>query len=203
MALIVCPECNASISDKATLCPSCGFPIGNHIQSEKEEEMRPKFPDKLLSVGTLSVGNSITNWWGNSLITGYVDYSDDSSINKKAKAYIQLCDNGLQIPNGLFSKLKIHDLQILNVFCDGGSTIEQRGGMMGKIAIGTLIGGRFGAELGVLSSMQSTKREHDYFNLRYWDLQTRELRLISVKCKKGSCDKFMNRLLKRFGTEHL
>ncbi len=27
MALITCPECNASISDKANVCIKCGFPI--------------------------------------------------------------------------------------------------------------------------------------------------------------------------------
>ena len=27
MALISCPECNSSVSDKATGCPQCGFPI--------------------------------------------------------------------------------------------------------------------------------------------------------------------------------
>lgn len=27
MALIHCPECSKKISDKATSCPSCGFPI--------------------------------------------------------------------------------------------------------------------------------------------------------------------------------
>lgn len=29
MALIACPECRKKISDKATTCPSCGFPIGS------------------------------------------------------------------------------------------------------------------------------------------------------------------------------
>lgn len=27
MALIKCPECNKEISDKATACPNCGYPI--------------------------------------------------------------------------------------------------------------------------------------------------------------------------------
>ena len=27
MALVKCPECSAQISDKATACPSCGYPI--------------------------------------------------------------------------------------------------------------------------------------------------------------------------------
>lgn len=35
MALIHCPECNKEISDKATTCPNCGYPI--------EEMNKPKF----------------------------------------------------------------------------------------------------------------------------------------------------------------
>lgn len=35
MSLIKCPECNKEISDKATACPNCGFPI--------QEINKPKF----------------------------------------------------------------------------------------------------------------------------------------------------------------
>ena len=31
MALIKCPECNKMISDKARLCPQCGYPIQDSI----------------------------------------------------------------------------------------------------------------------------------------------------------------------------
>lgn len=37
MALIKCPECEKEISDKATVCPSCGCPIGAGEQAEKSE----------------------------------------------------------------------------------------------------------------------------------------------------------------------
>lgn len=33
MALIVCPECRKEVSDLATSCPNCGFPIKN-LQSD-------------------------------------------------------------------------------------------------------------------------------------------------------------------------
>lgn len=29
MSLIKCPECGKEISDKATICPNCGYPITN------------------------------------------------------------------------------------------------------------------------------------------------------------------------------
>lgn len=37
MALIKCPECEQSISDKASKCPKCGYPIQEHLSSETEE----------------------------------------------------------------------------------------------------------------------------------------------------------------------
>lgn len=33
MSLIKCPECSNSISDQATCCPSCGFPIRQTVMS--------------------------------------------------------------------------------------------------------------------------------------------------------------------------
>lgn len=37
MALIKCPECEQSISDKATKCPKCGYPIKEYLDSKAEE----------------------------------------------------------------------------------------------------------------------------------------------------------------------
>lgn len=32
MALIKCPECECTVSDKAEICPHCGFSINNHLR---------------------------------------------------------------------------------------------------------------------------------------------------------------------------
>lgn len=37
MAIIKCPECGQDVSDKATSCPKCGYPI-NKIEIETEED---------------------------------------------------------------------------------------------------------------------------------------------------------------------
>ena len=39
MALITCPECGREISDQATACPHCGFPVQSHIHSAKKESV--------------------------------------------------------------------------------------------------------------------------------------------------------------------
>ena len=36
MALIICPECGREISDQATACPHCGFPVQSYIQTQTE-----------------------------------------------------------------------------------------------------------------------------------------------------------------------
>ncbi len=40
MALIICPECGHSVSDKAISCPSCGYPI--HIPTPVSTELIPR-----------------------------------------------------------------------------------------------------------------------------------------------------------------
>ena len=44
MALINCPECNNQISDKATNCPHCGYPLA-FVKSEKNEDRISSEPE--------------------------------------------------------------------------------------------------------------------------------------------------------------
>lgn len=37
MALIKCPECGREVSDKAKVCPNCGFGIVEHLEAEREK----------------------------------------------------------------------------------------------------------------------------------------------------------------------
>ncbi len=37
MALIICPECKAEVSDQAVVCPKCGFPISKREVHTIEE----------------------------------------------------------------------------------------------------------------------------------------------------------------------
>ena len=38
MALQSCPECNGEVSDAATACPHCGYPVGNRQEEESASE---------------------------------------------------------------------------------------------------------------------------------------------------------------------
>ena len=40
MALIKCPECKHEISDKAEICPNCGYNVGRFIKSPKVKQRK-------------------------------------------------------------------------------------------------------------------------------------------------------------------
>ena len=42
MGLITCPECQNTVSDKAEVCPKCGYPIAKHLQSEAAQPAAPQ-----------------------------------------------------------------------------------------------------------------------------------------------------------------
>lgn len=44
MALIKCPECGKEISDRATSCINCGFPISDYLEETKKEENKKQKP---------------------------------------------------------------------------------------------------------------------------------------------------------------
>lgn len=43
MALIKCPECNHEISDQASSCPHCGFPISKKPSEVKDDNIKKSF----------------------------------------------------------------------------------------------------------------------------------------------------------------
>lgn len=45
MALIKCPECEQSISDKASKCPKCGYPIQEYLSGKAEESQTENVND--------------------------------------------------------------------------------------------------------------------------------------------------------------
>lgn len=55
MALIKCPECEKEISDKATICPSCGCPIGEGAPAQEAEAVQDN-SEKGISGMTKAIG---------------------------------------------------------------------------------------------------------------------------------------------------
>lgn len=40
--LIGCPECEKKVSDRAKACPDCGFPIAEHVEEQREQDVALK-----------------------------------------------------------------------------------------------------------------------------------------------------------------
>lgn len=55
MALINCPECKKQVSDKASACPNCGYPLGNISISSSAVNPKaiecPYFPPWRMDIG--------------------------------------------------------------------------------------------------------------------------------------------------------
>ena len=55
MALIKCPECGNSVSDKAANCPHCGMPLGDEFKQPNPEAQEPKPENKFIKPESESV----------------------------------------------------------------------------------------------------------------------------------------------------
>ena len=49
MSLINCLECNNKVSDKAYICPCCGYPFVDNVK-ERNNEVQSKLPDEMITI---------------------------------------------------------------------------------------------------------------------------------------------------------
>jgi len=57
MAMIMCPECGKEISDKADVCPNCGFGVKHYLENEREkkrnkEKLKENYENELRQLET-------------------------------------------------------------------------------------------------------------------------------------------------------
>ena len=68
MALIACPECKREVSDVATVCPNCGYPIEKMLNPEAEavstsnQDAEKRYQDLRNCFGVDSCGGSHWLW---------------------------------------------------------------------------------------------------------------------------------------------
>lgn len=65
MALIKCPECGKEVSDKATSCPNCGYPLDSFLNEEDidiEENDYSSFSDTGRNYAKEAVSNAADAW---------------------------------------------------------------------------------------------------------------------------------------------
>lgn len=124
MALIICPQCGKSISDKAVKCPHCGMAIEKKTIPSNNRINLPKI---LLGVvvfigGVLSIVPLFYDIWG-LFFSWYFDYDFDFGYNYCIPPFfgIPTTDSYFTIFVGLFGGLSCLALCILGIirYCKG------------------------------------------------------------------------------------
>ena len=195
MALINCPECNKTISDKATNCPNCGFPLktgNNETQETESTELKcPTFPDDL------SIGKQIVNWAGNAACSGYFR-AEDNIIRTitPGEVKVLLHKSGIRIVAGfIIPQMDIHNLQLISIdFADQTQLLKQNKSVIGRAIVGNLLMGPMGAIIGGLSGTGSKSAKIDSFLvINFWDRYTRLAQTILIRGKDLEIRAFIGR----------
>lgn len=84
MALITCPECQQQISDQATVCPNCGFPLSNESSNapanqQINDDSAAKAPRKKKTIVAISIVICV-------LFMGIAGYFVKKNADEKAQA---------------------------------------------------------------------------------------------------------------------
>ncbi len=185
MALIKCPECNKDVSDKASACPHCGFPINkSSIENIKHEEIKglifPSFPNDM-PVGSHVIDN----------LPGFIDSTENfvKSV-PSGNVYLSLRDKGITILSASFAPIMdIHFLQIIGFQQTGEQEIMRIDkSVIGRAVVGTLIFGPLGTIVGAISGVGSRTEtiSRPYLIISYWDMTTKEPVSILIRSKQNA-----------------
>ena len=189
MALINCPECNKEISDKATSCPNCGFPLQPKMSeiSDQEELKFPQLP------ADLSIGKQIVNWLGDAGFKGNIE----AEINvvegiSSGTVNVTLHKQGIKISDKYFQPLlDIHNSQLISLKKTTRSELSQMDkSVIGRSVVGGLILGPLGAIVGGMSGIGTKKKVKDvsYLVINFWDINTKSAQTILVSGDKYSIE---------------
>lgn len=122
MALIKCPECNKEISDKAAVCPHCGFaiiPVNQELSTPPNDPTPvpdgyeiiecPEFPIDL------NIGQQLVNWAFDCSFEGIYNQSINTIQEiPSGKVSVLLHTHGIRIFGGL-TFYPIHNSQLINI----------------------------------------------------------------------------------------
>ncbi len=194
MALINCPECKKEISDRATSCPNCGFPLQEESVSTKVVD-ELKFP-QLQS--DLSIGKQIANWLGDAHIKGFIE----AEINvvegiSSGTVNVNLHKQGIMIRDKYNQPLlEIHNSQLISLNKTTSSELSQMDkSVVGRAVVCGIILGTIGAIVGGMSGIGSKKKVKDvsYLVINFWDINSKSAQTILVSGDKNSIDGLITR----------
>lgn len=197
MALINCPECSKEVSDKATVCPSCAFPLVKQQQrvvTSTATEQALTFPGL---PADLNIGKQITNWVQDSYFKG--DYLKDENVIgnlDSGKINVMLNTHGVRLSTSFTHNVEIHNAQIISLnMKTRGELVSADKSVLGRAVVGGLVFGGVGAIVGGLSGINKSEKVKDktYLIINYWDAKNHVPQTILIGGDKKLITNFINR----------
>jgi len=186
MALINCPECNKSLSDKAFSCPNCGYPLILRSETtENDNDYNPfdlsgetDFPKNLPQ--DLSIGKQITNWWGNANIRGFYELTEnDFDEIPYGEVEVILHTHGIKIGPVYAAMYPIHNYQIISMVIANREILSEFDSKFD----GTLLKND---ALSVINFF--------YLVIQFWDIKSKKAHNLFISCKEArEINAFLNR----------
>lgn len=193
MALMSCPECFNEISDKASSCPHCGFPIsqaGSQIQETGRAAGCPCFPEDL------SLSSVVKCWNGPVIVSGQYYNTGCTGPFTGDELGVILHENGLLVTNkGGTQRLSLHCSQLIEVAIKTEQEVRQmETSVVGRAALGAVLLGPVGAVIGGMSALNKTVvKTKNFLVIHYWDTKTKATSMLLMELKSELPYAFLNK----------
>ena len=206
MALIICPECNKEVSEKAKICPHCGYPIAADqtinscqevtiVEEDLSNQIIINCPETFPS--DLRIGQQITNWKFDAALKGIYSQSENTITSiPSGNVQVILHSHGVRIWGGL-NTFDIHNSQIISIEkTSSAEIIKTNKSVIGRAVVGNLIMGPLGAIVGGMSGLSTKDKLQviQYLIINFWDVNTRTPQSILIQCDDSQpISAFINR----------
>ena len=141
MALIKCPECKKSISDKADTCPKCGYELKNEPKKNNSQKFRGKVDYKYIILGLLIIVVGFYMLNQNNEKNKEPTTNEPTTENKQSKqipgtynGYVVYKDQSLKVSYEIPNNYKTYTDK--NGFSYIGQSIDSAGALIPYIMLG-------------------------------------------------------------------
>lgn len=162
MAMIECPECAASVSDRATACIKCGFPLKEHLGEQVEIDAANKFAASLEEQSDFSIGKQVVNWGGNAAIKVDADF-DYGELGALEPGAVQILRHhaGLKLINSVWKITDGYEISFRQIVVmkqiPAEEVVREEKSVIGRGIIGGILLGGSAAVVGALSGLDKSK----------------------------------------------
>jgi len=207
MTLILCPECNNKISDRAISCPSCGFPIASQertLPSEVTDIPNDAGVSTIIPEihADIDLGHVI-HGGGDGTLKGYYNRDENVvSLGDSCKVYVWLVSRGIKIVHRPSNeKYKLHKKQIISISQSDRNKLlsnetDVRSQILKNAIVGGVIFGPAGAVVGgILGSNSKQNSAHKmgdgFLVINYLDIDTKEAKTLLISGKSDEITAFV------------